>query len=93
MGDPWLLAAAVLVLLALAGAFSAAEVAVLSARPGRIEALLADSGIAVLVLDQHTSVLEGSAGAIPRRVMVADEDYARARNVLENAGEGAELGR
>lgn len=58
-----------------------------------IEALLADSGIAVLVLDQHTSVLEGSAGAIPRRVMVADEDYARARNVLESAGEGAELGR
>jgi putative hemolysin len=42
MGDPWLLAAAVLTLLASAGAFSAAEVAVLGARPGRIEALAAE---------------------------------------------------
>jgi len=57
-----------------------------------IEALLADSGIAVLVLDQHTSVLEGSAGAIPRRFMVADADYQHAREVLECAGEGAEIG-
>jgi len=56
-----------------------------------IEALLADSSIAVLVLDQHTSVLEGSAGAIPRRLMVADDDYPRACAVLERAGEGAEI--
>jgi putative hemolysin len=42
MGDPWLLWAALLALLALAGAFSAGEVAVLSARPGRIEALVAE---------------------------------------------------
>jgi len=34
------------------------------------------------------SVLEGSAGAILRRVMVADEDYERAKRVLRDAGEG-----
>lgn len=52
-----------------------------------LKALLADAGIEALVLDQHTSVLEGSAGAIPRRLMVIDEDFGRARRVLAEAGE------
>jgi hypothetical protein len=50
-------------------------------------ALLADAGITALVLDAHTSALEGSIGAIPRRLAVADEDAARARRVLAEAGE------
>lgn len=52
-----------------------------------IRALLADGGIEALVLDQHTSVLEGSAGAIPRRVMVGDDDVERAKRLLADAGE------
>ena len=52
-----------------------------------LRALLADAGIEALVLDQHTSVLEGSAGAIPRRLMVSDDDHARAQRVLAEAGE------
>lgn len=48
---------------------------------------LADAGIETAVLDTHTSVLEGSVGAIPRRLMVADRNYFRARRLLENAGE------
>ena len=52
-----------------------------------LRALLADDGIEALVLDQHTSVLEGSAGAIPRRLMVADDDHARAKRLLADAGE------
>ena len=52
-----------------------------------LTALLADAGIEALVLDNHTSVLEGSALAIPRRLAVVDEDYARARRVLIEAGE------
>ena len=52
-----------------------------------LRALLADAGIEALVLDQHTSVLEGSAGAIPRRLMVTEDDYARAQRVLAEAGE------
>jgi len=49
--------------------------------------LLRDSGIELLVLDQHTSLVEGSIGAIPRRLMVQDSDYRRARLVLAAAGE------
>jgi hypothetical protein len=52
-----------------------------------LEALLRDSGIELLVLDQHTSLVEGSIGAIPRRLMVQDFDYRRARLVLAAAGE------
>lgn len=56
-----------------------------------LQALLADSGIASIVLDQHTSVLEGSLGILPRRLMVHDDDFTQACQVLLDAGEGAEL--
>jgi hypothetical protein len=52
-----------------------------------LRALLADAGIAVTVLDAHASAVEGSIGAIPRRLVVATEDEARARRVLAEAGE------
>jgi hypothetical protein len=52
-----------------------------------LTAVLADAGIEALVLDTHTSVLEGSALAIPRRLAVIDEDYPRARRILAEAGE------
>jgi hypothetical protein len=48
-------------------------------------ALLRDAAIEPAVLDTHTSILEGSIGAIPRRLMVADDDYARARALLDDA--------
>ncbi len=52
-----------------------------------LKALLADSGIEAVVLDNHTSVLEGSALAIPRRLAVIDDDLPRARRILADAGE------
>jgi hypothetical protein len=52
-----------------------------------LTALLADAGIEAMVLDQHTSVLEGSAGAIPRRLVVSTDDYPRACRILREAGE------
>lgn len=52
-----------------------------------LRALLRDAGIETVVLDQHMSVLEGSASAIPRRLMVADEDAGRARRILADSGE------
>ena len=55
-----------------------------------LQALLRDSGIDSLVLDHHTSLVEGNIGAIPRRLMVAEGDYRRARAVLSAAGEAAE---
>ena len=50
-----------------------------------LTALMADNGIAIIVLDTHTSILEGSALAIPRRLMVADNDYERARHIHEQS--------
>jgi hypothetical protein len=55
-----------------------------------LQALLADSGIDTLILDHHTSLVEGSIGAIPRRLVVAERDYRRARALLAAAGEDAE---
>ncbi|MCM8736503.1 hypothetical protein TSH7_17230 [Azospirillum sp. TSH7] len=50
-------------------------------------ALLADAGIEAIVLDSYTSILEGSIGAIPRRLMVGTEDAAQAVRILREAGE------
>jgi hypothetical protein len=52
-----------------------------------LTALLADAGIEAVLLDQHMSAVEGSIGAIQRRLMVADRDFSRARRVLAEAGE------
>ncbi len=52
-----------------------------------ISALLSDAGIETLILDAHTSILEGSVGAIPRRLMVADDDVSRTVRLLIEAGE------
>jgi hypothetical protein len=49
-------------------------------------ALLRAEGIEVVVLDGHTAALEGSIGAIPRRLAVRDEDGARAHRLVEEAG-------
>ena len=54
-----------------------------------LQALLRDSEIESLVLDHHTSLVEGSIGAIPRRLMVAERDFSRARALLAAAGEDA----
>ena len=50
-----------------------------------LEALLSDSGIPSQVLDTHMSILEGSVGALPRRLMVSDQDAAEARHILDEA--------
>ncbi len=52
-----------------------------------VVALLADAHIEALVMDTHSSIVEGSIGAIPRRIMVVDEDLEAARRVLREAGE------
>ena len=56
-----------------------------------LDALLRAEGIEPILLDTHTSVLEGSTLAIPRRVMVEDEDFPRARRLVTEAGEGHRL--
>ena len=52
----------------------------------RASDLLAEEGIMAFALDQHMSVLEGSLGILPRRLMVADRDLFMARAILRDHG-------
>lgn len=56
-----------------------------------IEALLKGADIHHLVLDQNMSVLDGSIGAIPRRILVHEDDNRQARQLLTDAGLAHEL--
>jgi hypothetical protein len=56
-----------------------------------IEALLRGADIEYVVLDQNMSVLEGSLGMLPRRILVDEGAAARARRLLQEAGLGHEL--
>jgi hypothetical protein len=56
-----------------------------------IESLLGEARIPHVVLDQNMSVLEGSLGVLPRRVLVREDRAAAARNILSDAGLGHEL--
>ena len=56
-----------------------------------IEALLKGANISHMVLDQNMSVLDGSIGMLPRRIVVDEEHLARARKLLTEAGLGHEL--
>ena len=46
------------------------------------QALLQGEDIDVFEMDVHTSILDGSLGILPRRLMVRDADLFRARVVL-----------
>jgi tRNA1(Val) A37 N6-methylase TrmN6 len=56
-----------------------------------IEALLKSADIPHMVLDRHMSVLEGSLGMLPRRIVVDGEHWEVARQLLEDAGLAHEL--
>lgn len=56
-----------------------------------VGALLDGANIKHLVFDQNISVMEGSVGAFPRRILVAEDDVAAARRLLTDAGLAHEL--
>jgi hypothetical protein len=56
-----------------------------------VGALFDGAGIKHVVLDQNMSVLEGSLGILPRRILVPDEQAPQARKLLQDAGLGHEL--
>jgi hypothetical protein len=56
-----------------------------------IEALLNGACINHLIVDQNMSVLEGSIGVFPRRILVGEDELQMARRLLEDAGFGHEL--
>ncbi len=50
------------------------------------ETILNSNDIVSFVLDMNTSVLEGSIGILPRRLMVLSVDYDRASELLNDFG-------
>lgn len=58
-----------------------------------IEALLNGAKIKHLVVDRNMSVLEGSIGIFPRRILVDEEEFDAAQRLLEDAGFADELRR
>lgn len=56
-----------------------------------VDALLKESGIMHSIADQHMSILDGSIGVLPRRVLVAGDDLAQAQRILRDAGLAGEL--
>lgn len=55
------------------------------------QAVLKEADIPFFVMDQNVSIIEGSIGIIPRRLMVVDEDAEDAREALQVAGLGDEI--
>ncbi|MET3660607.1 DUF2007 domain-containing protein [Aquamicrobium ahrensii] len=56
-----------------------------------VEALMRDAGIACIVADQNMSVMDGSLGILPRRILVDAEQAETARRILADAGIGNEI--
>jgi hypothetical protein len=56
-----------------------------------IGALLDGANIHHLVLDQNMSIIEGSLGVLPRRILVHEDDNRQARQLLTDAGLAHEL--
>ena len=56
-----------------------------------VGALLDGANIHHLVLDQNMSIIEGSLGVLPRRILVHEDDNREARQLLADAGLGHEL--
>lgn len=51
-----------------------------------VQSLLRDAGIACFVADQNMSILEGSLGILPKRILIDEEDRQAAYQLLEDAG-------
>ncbi len=58
-----------------------------------VEATLAGAGMHFFVADGYTSVMEGSLGFLPRRILVEEERADQARRLLVAAGLEHELRR
>ncbi len=56
-----------------------------------VDVLLRDSGIDHFVADTHMSILDGSIGALPRRVLVDADRIEQARRLIRDADLGHEL--
>jgi hypothetical protein len=55
------------------------------------DALLKEAGIDHAIVDQNMSVMEGSLGILPRRMLVTHKHHESARRILVDAGLEHEL--
>lgn len=44
---------------------------------------LREEGIEPFEMDMHMSLMEGSLGILPKRIMVTDDDYGGAQKILD----------
>ncbi len=51
-----------------------------------VNSLLSEAGIPLTIADFHVSSVEGSIGAFPRRVLIAEEDWNESVSILTEAG-------
>jgi hypothetical protein len=58
-----------------------------------IEALLRGAQIEHMVVDRNMSVMEGSIGIFPRRILVDEHQFDAARKLLQEAGFAGEMPR
>ena len=58
-----------------------------------IEALLRGAQIEHMVVDRNMSVMEGSIGIFPRRILVNEHQFDAARKLLQEAGFAGEMPR
>lgn len=56
-----------------------------------VETLMREAGIGVLVADQNMSVMDGSLGILPRRILVEADRIGEARRIVRDAGLEKEL--
>lgn len=52
-----------------------------------LTALLSDGGVTAILFDTHASIVQGSLGVLPQRLMVADDEYGDAVAILKSADE------
>ena len=50
-----------------------------------VQAILSDAGVTHQIADGYMSIMEGSLGVLPRRVLVVDDEWAQARRILKEA--------
>ena len=55
------------------------------------QSLLQEAGIVHFVADEHMSIVDGSLGILPRRIMVDGDALIQARRLMTDAGLGPEL--
>lgn len=58
-----------------------------------VQSLLRDAGIDCLVADENMSIMDGSLGILPRRILVPEDDADEAKAILTDAGIGDEIKR